>query len=132
MDGRSPEEATRPKRTDVGYKRPPVETQFKKGQKPPPRKKSVPKPLSTREILTKVLREERRVTRNGKAAWVTNAELLMEIAFQLAEKGNASLSRALTGALIAMEKPPPSIDEVVMVSDPDCGGVYTAYERVKL
>jgi hypothetical protein len=87
MDSGPFEEPTRTKRTDVGYKRPPVEKQFKKGQKPPPRKKRVAKPLSTREILMKVLREERRVTRNGKATWVTNAELLMEIAFQLPRRG---------------------------------------------
>ena len=36
MGTEPPNEPPRTKRTDVGYKRPPVETQFKKGQKPPP------------------------------------------------------------------------------------------------
>ena len=40
------------KRTDVGYKRPPVEHRFKKGQKPPPRKaKATSAKLSPIEIL---------------------------------------------------------------------------------
>ncbi len=121
-----------PKRNDVGYKRPPVETQFKKGQKPPPRKKREAKILNATEILAKILAEERRVTRAGKMVWETNAALLVEIAFQLAEKGNPTLSRALTDALIAEDKPQPWIDEPRFVTDPDCNGVYTAYEQVKI
>jgi hypothetical protein len=44
-------------RTDVGYKRPPPETRFRKGQKPPPRKKKVVTPFSARDLFWKVLQE---------------------------------------------------------------------------
>jgi len=132
MDTEPPNEPPRTKRTDVGYKRPPVETQFKKGQKPPPRKKREARPLSATETLMKILREERRLTRDGKVVWETNAALLIEVAFQLAEKGNPTLSRALTDALMAGDKPEVWSDQPRFVTDPDCQGMYTTYERVKV
>jgi hypothetical protein len=104
-----------PKRSDVGYKRPPVEHQFKRGRKPPPRKK---RPASQNVSPTRImiLREEVRVDRGRKVHWMTNAALLVEVAFQLAEKGNPTVTRALVDYLMAGE-PPPSQEIKMIVLD---------------
>jgi hypothetical protein len=92
------------KRTDVGYKRPPIEHQFKKGQARPERK-AKPKPAETSptEVLWQILAEPRRITRKGRAAWVTNANLLVLMAFELAERGDSTMQRAVNALLFALE-----------------------------
>jgi hypothetical protein len=91
-------------RTDVGYKRPPVEHQFKKGQKPPPRKaKATSAKLSPVEILWQILKECRPVSRKGKRAWISNTELILLKAFELAERGNPTMQRAVTDLLLSLE-----------------------------
>jgi hypothetical protein len=88
----------------VGYKRPPREHQFKKGQKPPPRKeKAVPDEVPISEILRLVLHEPRRATIGGKVAWVSSAELVIRKAYQEAEKGKAMLRRELARLLLSLE-----------------------------
>jgi hypothetical protein len=95
---------TPPKRTDVGYGRPPKESQFKKGQKRPPRKpKEGGGQVPLTEILRKVLHEPRRVVINGKVKYVTGAELVIRRAYQEAEKGNATLRRELARLLLGIE-----------------------------
>jgi len=84
-----------PKRADVGYKRPPVETRFKKGQKPPPRKKKVAPKFSAHDLLWNVLHDTRRVNHNGEIRWLTNAELIVRQAMLEAEKGSSILHRLL-------------------------------------
>ena len=93
------------KRTDVGYKRPPVEHQFKPGQKPPPRKKRPRPPQSRTELLMEILKEEQRVEIGGKVRWCTKAQLLLLVAFQLAEKGSPTVTRALLDALMLDQLP---------------------------
>lgn len=107
------------KRLDVGYKRPPVEHRFKAGQTPPPRKKRIVEPESTTRCLLRILREERRLIRGKNVVWLTNATLLVEIAFQLAEKGNATVSRALTSYLMANDEPEQFDDQIRIEMDPD-------------
>lgn len=118
MNNCPPDDPTCTKRSDVGYRRPPVEHQYKPGQKPPARKPK-PTPLTVTETLEMILREEKRIERNGKVQWITNAELLGEVAFQLAEKGNEALSRALLDCLMASEKPPTLSDEPTILWEPD-------------
>ena len=62
-------------------------------------------PQSITQTLTKILAEERRLERGNKARWYSNAELVIEVAFQLAENGNSSVMRALTDYLLASDKP---------------------------
>lgn len=93
----------KPKRTDVGYKRPPPEHQFKKGQKPKPRKKAAQEPPTSGSLLWRILREERRVVIDGKAQYRSNAELLLRKAFELADKGNPAMSQLLAEMLLAKE-----------------------------
>lgn len=121
------------KRTDVGYKRPPVEHQFQPGQKPPPRKERKNKALSNTQILTKILAEKRRLVRGNKAGWYSNAELIVEVAFQLAEKGNSTAMRALADYLIASDKPEASSDGPLIEYDPSGpGGVFNYTRRVRV
>lgn len=95
--GDFPEDSARPKRTDVGYKRPPVEYRFKKGQKPPPRKPRVePKKESSSELLARLLNEPRRVAVDGKSVWLDTATLLIHLAYEAAEQGNHTLQRLLS------------------------------------
>lgn len=121
------------KRTDVGYKRPPVEHQFKPGQQPPPRKQREKKDLGTAQMLTKILAEKRRLVRSKKARWYSNAELIIEVAFQLAEKGNSTVTRALADYLIASDKPEAYSDEPRIEFDPDGpSGVFHHTRRVRV
>jgi hypothetical protein len=92
------------KRTDVGYKRPPPEHQFKPGQKPPPRKpKSTAKRESARDLLNRLLNEPRRVLMDGKAVWRTTADLLVHKAYEAAEQGSPTIGRLLSDLHFADE-----------------------------
>lgn len=120
------------KRTDVGYKRPPVEHQFKVGQKPPLRKQRAVKPLSTTKLLAKILGEERRVKRGAEVRWHSNAYLLIEVAFQLAEEENSTVARALAEYLMAGDQPEVPNDQPVVEADPDGPtGVFHYIRRVR-
>ena len=66
-----------------------------------------------------ILKEEVRLMRDGAPYWFTNAALVIEKAFQLAEKGNPTLSRAMLDYLMAGEKPSNPSDEPVIIWDPD-------------
>lgn len=106
------------KRTDVGYGRPPRDRQFKKGEKPPPRKKKdAPREVPMSEAFRKVLEEERRVTIGGKGRWLTAADLVMKRAWQEAEKGSSTLRRAITGLMLSCEGVAPDQAPLV-VTDP--------------
>ena len=85
------------KRTDVGYKRPPPEHQFKKGQKPPPRRPKAPPPsTSPRATLHRILNQVRWADINGRRVRMTTGELILRVADQTAERtGNAALRRLL-------------------------------------
>lgn len=121
------------KRTDVGYKRPPVEHQFKPGQKPPRRKPRAEKPQSSMQLLAKILAEERRLERGNKASWYCNGYLVLEVAFQLAEQENSTVARALTEYLIASDPPAVSDDRSLLELDPGGpGGVFTYVRRYKI
>ncbi len=113
MDNENDEPPTA-KRTDVGYKRPPVEHQFKFGQKPPPRKKRTLVKISASQSLARILAEERRIVVGKKARWLPNGHLLIEVAFQLAERGNSAVARALAGYLLAGDGPAPSSNETIV------------------
>ena len=119
-NGEQPPSGTR---TDVGYKRPPVETRFKKGQKPPPRKKKVVAQLSMKDVFWKVLQEQRRFVVDGKAAWVTTADLVARRAFLEAEKGSPTLSRLLNQLLLASDDPAEEeMPEIICEPDYDGDG----------
>lgn len=115
------------KRDDVGYKRPPREHQFKKGQKPPPRKKKDPfRAQSMSGAFRKVLTEDRRVVMGDKVRWVTSAELVMMRAWQEAEKGSATLRRELIRLLLSTEAPDADLSPLV-TTDPSAPASATDF-----
>ena len=106
------------RRTDVGYKRPPVETRFKKGQAPPPRKKKHrSKQNDPTQTFWEVLQEPRRAKINGKARWATTSELIVRTAFIEAEKGSPVLQRLLNQLLLG--KGIPEEDRIEIHYGPD-------------
>ena len=121
------------KRTDVGYKRPPVEHQFKAGQKQPPRKNVLSNQRRASDCLASILAEEIRVMRDGKPEWRTNGSLILEVAFRMAEEGSTTVLRALTDHLIASDPPEIVSDQPRIEFDPDGeSGVKTCVIRRKV
>lgn len=123
------------KRTDVGYGRPPVETRFKKGHKPPPRKKKEQRPaLSAEDAMWRVLQSPRRVGQGRKAQWVSNAELLVRRAFQLAETESPVLARLLIE--LTLLETAKDVDQLgyrlVMNPDAPASSVVTEIRTVKV
>ncbi|MGI8705823.1 MAG: hypothetical protein ACR2JJ_08540 [Sphingomicrobium sp.] len=121
MSARDSKEPQKPKRTDVGYKRPPFETRYKKGQKRPPRKKKVTAHLSARDLFWKVLQERRRVVIDGKPVWLSNADLIARRSFLEAEKGSPVLSRLLNQLLLKADAPAED-EKPEIILDPDYQG----------
>jgi len=104
MDAASSAPDSPAKRTDVGYKRPPREHQFKNGEKPPPRKKKDPlREVPTSETLRKILDEPRRVVEDDKVRWLTVADLVIRRAWHEAEKGSVTLRRAILRLVLSSE-----------------------------
>lgn len=102
------------KRTDVGYKRPPKEHQFRKGQKPPPRKpKAEPVEESARQMLKRLLQEQHDVTIDGKDIRQSTAELVIRKAFNVADGGNATIRRILNDLLFAGEPDGPPEPRII-------------------
>jgi len=121
------------KRTDVGYKRPPVEHQFTSDQQPPPRKKRALVKVSAAQSLARILAEERRIMIGKKVRWLPNGYLLLEVAFQLGEKGNLAVQRALAGYLLAADGPEPSSNETIVEYDREGeAGVFHYTQRIKI
>ena len=115
-DEASPPGDTPVKRSDVGYKRPPREHQFKKGDRPPPRKKKdALREIPMSETLRKVLDEPRRVVIGGKARWLTTADLVLMRAWQEAEKGSPSLSREMMRLSLSAESAIPEQAPLIVV-----------------
>lgn len=101
-------------RSDVGYKRPPKEHQFKKGQKPPLRKRKPERMDETvRAVMTRLLQEERRVTRDGKLVWLPTNEIILRKAFEVADGGSTTIQRILIEIQFAQEPHGPPEPKVV-------------------
>jgi hypothetical protein len=121
-----------PKRTDVGYKRPPREHQFKKDGKPPPRKTKDPlREIPMSETLRKVLDEPRRVVVAGKVRWLTTADLVLMRAWQEAEKGSPSLRREMMRLSLSAEAP--ALEQApLVVTDPSAPANATGFRLVPI
>ncbi len=132
MDDTSEPAGSPVKRSDVGYKRPPREHQFKKGQKPPPRRKKDPlREIPMSETLRKVLNEPRRVVVGGKVRWVTSADLVLMRAWQEGEKGSVTLSREMMRLTLSAEAPAPEQAPLV-VTDPCAPANATGFRLVPI
>ena len=104
-DGEGPEDDR------VGYKHPPKQYRFQKGQKPPPRKKRQSDDASdVTSIFWTVMQERRRVVINNKARWATTAELLARRSYIEAEKGSSTLQKLLNDILLQKDTDDPGFD----------------------
>lgn len=86
MDDHEPGLSDATKDYEIGYKKPPIHTQFQKGQPRPARK---PKPYepTSRELMAKVLSEERMIRISGRKQKMRNYEIIL---LRLAEKAPSS------------------------------------------
>lgn len=120
------------KRSDVGYKRPPREHQFKNGEKPPPRKKKEKLgEVLMRETMRKILNEERRVVVGRKVRWLTCADLVIMRAWQEAERGSAILRREMVRLGFNSEAHAPEQVPLV-VTDPSAPASSTRFGRMPI
>jgi hypothetical protein len=98
---------------EVGYKKPPPGTRFSKDRQPERPKKKKPDDRSIKDLLWRLLQEERRVTIDGKVVWRTNAWLVSHRAMQEAEKGSSVLMRLCNELMLGPggpdEEEPPEI-----------------------
>ena len=133
VDNERPRAVDEPvKRSDVRYKCPPVEHQFKKGQKPPPRKKKEKVgEVLMRETMRKILNEERRVVVGSKVRWLTCADLVIMRAWQEAEKGSPTLRREMVRLGFNSEAHMPEQAPLV-VTDPSAPGSATDFRRMPI
>lgn len=99
----------------VGYKRPPIEHQFKEGQKPPPRKKKRGPSQSPRKLLARLLAETRRARLGGKIVWRSAGELVVHKAFEVAER-SPKIDRLLVELQFQAERAEERGD--IMILDP--------------
>jgi hypothetical protein len=76
----------------VGYRKPPVHTQFKQGKSGNP--KGRPKvPISGNALIQKILKRKRQISVSGEILQVTNQEALYLSAFARALKGDAQATK---------------------------------------
>ena len=85
---------------DVGYKKPPNETRFRKGHKGAPRGKARARKYFS-ATLQELMEQNTVVLENGKRRTMTNQEYFAKRLFALAAKGNA---RAIERMLRLIEK----------------------------
>ena len=73
---------------EIGYRRPPRETRFKKGQSGNPKGRRKKKPASFEEVLGEALNERITVVIKGQARSLTMKELIVEQLGERAAKGD--------------------------------------------
>jgi hypothetical protein len=102
----SHEDAGPPKRSDVGYKRPPVEHQFKPGNKPKRRKaKPPPAEPSMGELLWTILQEDVQTVSGRRVIWMSKAEAVYRKAHELADRNNPAMRRLIMDLMLRTESP---------------------------
>jgi hypothetical protein len=69
-------------------------------------------------LLAKILQEEQRIEVGGKARWCTKAELVLVVAFRLAEQGNAVIARLLLDHLWIDEAPARENEPTTFITPP--------------
>jgi hypothetical protein len=111
---------------EVGYKRPPLHTRFKKNVAPPSRKGKVQDPLG--HVLWRILQERRRVVIGEKAQWLSVAERLVQKAFELGEQGNSTMNCLL--AKLLMPKPADDDVDVSILCDEEAPAFTGELERM--
>jgi Family of unknown function (DUF5681) len=107
---------------EVGYKRPPVATRFKKGQSgnPSGKPKKISQELDPGKILQAIDNEEMIVTIDGRGKRMRKAEIHFRQVFNKATKGNltdARLIAKMAAKYFGPEAEGPSETEFIIVPD---------------
>ena len=103
---------------DIGYKRPPKSTQFKKGRSGNP--KGRPKgSRSLKNDLTNLMGKRIRIREDGEQRQVSGQELMLLKLFEKAAKGDTKASAQIFGMLMKFDaaEPPQTEPEVVTERD---------------
>jgi hypothetical protein len=101
---------------EIGHRRPPKATQWKKGKSANPGGGSSARPIGLLEMIDKLLLTSVKITRDGVSMRVTTLEAILE---QLWSKGIAGDRRARAVYLRCLELAPQVADEKVQITFAD-------------
>ena len=101
---------------EIGHRRPPKATQWKKGKSANPGGRSSPRPTGLLEMIDKLLLTSIRITRDGVSKRVTTLEAILE---QLWSKGIAGDRRARAVYFRCLELSPQVADGKVQITFAD-------------
>lgn len=103
---------------EVGYKKPPKTSQFKKGQSGNP--KGRPKGVQNLSTdLQEELEKKIQITEDGKTFKVTKQRAMIKTMFAKALKGNPSSANALINLIVGLEQVKASIGSTENISTED-------------
>src|ERR1700687_1906458 len=101
---------------EIGHRRPPKATQWKKGKSANPGGRSSPRPTGMLEMIDKLLLTPVKITRDGQPKWVTTSEAILE---QLWSKGIANNRRAMAVYIRCRDLAPQVADGTVQITFAD-------------
>ena len=101
---------------EIGHRRPPKATQWKKGKSANPGGRSSPRRIGLLEMIDKLLLTSVKITRDGKPKWVTTLEAILE---QLWSKGIANDRRAMAVYIRCQELAQQVADGTVQITFAD-------------
>jgi len=94
---------------EVGYKKPPKEHQFKRGQSGNPKGRPK-KPKTLTEALKRELEAEIPVTEHGKTYRITKVQALVKTLMHRSLQGDTAMMRMLLNQLKDMKSPDPEFE----------------------
>jgi hypothetical protein len=112
---------------EIGHRRPPKATQWKKGKSANPGGQSSARPIGLLEMIDKLLLTSVKITRDGEPKWVTTLEAILE---QLWSKGIANDRRAMAVYIRCRDLAPQVADETVQITfaDTDYTRAFSAHD----
>jgi hypothetical protein len=112
---------------EIGHRRPPKATQWKKGESANPGGRSSPRAIGRLEMIDKLLLTSVKITRDGEPKWVTTLEAILE---QLWSKGIANDRRAMAVYIRSRDLAPQVTDGTVQMTfaDSDYTRAFSAHD----
>ena len=112
---------------EIGHRRPPKASQWKKGKSANPGGRSSPWPTGLLEMIDKLLLTPVKITRDGQPKWVTTLEAILE---QLWSKGIAGDRRAMAVYIRCQELAQQVADGTVQITfaDSDYTRAFSAHD----
>jgi hypothetical protein len=112
---------------EIGHRRPPKATQWKKGKSANPGGRSSARPIGLLEMIDNLLLTSVKITRDGEPKWVTTLEAILE---QLWSKGIANDRRAMAVYIRCRDLAPQVADGAVQITfaDSDYTRAFSAHD----